>query len=116
MKLKLGPEPLPLEADERGTVRVGGTRIPLDTVVSAYRLGEMPEEVVIDFPTLRLEDVYFVFGYYLRHRAEVDSYIAERERRAAELRAEIEAHPSQSGVQKRMQALLRERSGTPSRS
>jgi hypothetical protein len=32
-------DPLPLRLDEEGTVRVGGTRVSLDTVVTAYRNG-----------------------------------------------------------------------------
>lgn len=117
MALALKSEPLPLTRDSNGTVRVGGTRVLLDLVVGAYQMGQTPEEVVLDYPVLRVEDVYLVFGYYLRHRAEVDAYIAEGERRAAELRAEIEAHPSQQTEgRKRIEALLRERSRTPSRS
>ena len=91
MGLSLAAEPVPLTVWDGGVVRVGKTRIPIDTVIRAWWNGATPEQIVDDFDTLDLADVYAVIAYYLRHRAEVDSYLAERERRAAEVRRENEA-------------------------
>ncbi len=76
----------------------------LDTVVSAFNAGSAPEEIVLRYDSLRLEDVYLVLGYYLRHRAEVDIYLTERQRRGEERRAEAEARLSWSEVRERLLA------------
>jgi uncharacterized protein (DUF433 family) len=64
-------EPIPLAKDGDDVLRVGGTRVPLETVVTAFDLGGTPEEIAQDFPVLTLDDVYAVLTYYLRHREEV---------------------------------------------
>lgn len=91
MPLTIHPDAPPLRVDETGTVRVGPTRVILEVVVQAFRDGATPEQVVQDYDTLELADVYGAIAYYLRHREEVDAYLAERDREAAELRKKIEA-------------------------
>jgi len=103
-QLPLGPEPLPLHADEEGVVRVGGTRVTLDSVVAAFRLGETAEGIVESYPALRLADVYQVLGYYLLHQNTVDAYIARREREAAGLREKIESDLDPTGLRARLLA------------
>ena len=44
-----------------------------------------------NYPTTTLADVYGVIAYYLRHQAEMDTYIAEYEREGDQLRRKIEA-------------------------
>lgn len=103
-QLPLGPEPLPLHADEAGVVRVGGTRVALESVVAAFRLGETAEGIVESYPTLRLADVYQVLGYYLLHRDAVDAYVAKREHEAGRLREKIEADFDPTGLRARLLA------------
>jgi uncharacterized protein (DUF433 family) len=67
-------ETIPIEADAHGVVRVGGTRITLDTVIAAFSNGATTEEIVQQYPTLQLADVYHVIGYYLRRQSEVEEY------------------------------------------
>jgi hypothetical protein len=43
------------------------------------------------YPTTTLADIYTVIAYYLRHRAPVERYLAERERQAEEIRQTIDA-------------------------
>jgi uncharacterized protein (DUF433 family) len=93
MTLTVAADPLPLRLDDGGAYRVGNTRVRLDTVVFAYNHGSSAEQISRDFPTLELADVHSVIGYYLHHRAEVDAYLAAREKEAAKLREEIEALP-----------------------
>jgi uncharacterized protein (DUF433 family)/flavin-binding protein dodecin len=102
--LPLGPEPVPLRIDERGVARVGQSRVTLDTVVAAFRLGETAEGIVESYPTLRLADVYRILGYYLLHRDTVDAYVAEREREASRLRGKIEADLDPTGLRARLLA------------
>ena len=90
MPIDFTAHPLPLRYDETGTIRVGNTRVRLDTVIGAFHEGDEAEDIVAEYPSLDLADVYDVIAFYLRHRADVDAYLAEQERRAAELRARIE--------------------------
>ncbi len=65
MALSIVETPVPLRTDADGTVRVGGTRVTLDTIVGAYLDGATAEDIVDGFPTLELADVYAVLSYYL---------------------------------------------------
>jgi len=79
-------EPVPLHTDAHRVLRVGGTRVPLETVVSAFDAGATPEEIAQDFPVLKLDDIYSVLTYYLRHSQEVAEYLRQRQDLAQEVR------------------------------
>lgn len=98
------PEPIPLAADRDGIMRVGDTRVTLDTLVAAFHEGATAEEIVQQYPSLRLADVYAVVGYYLRHQSEVAVYLEERQQRAVEARRENEARFDPAGVRDRLLA------------
>ncbi len=91
MTMVIDANPVPLRADPDGTIRVAGTRLTLDTIVTAYRDGAPPEEIAKRFPGLSLPDAYAVIGYYLRYRSEVESYLDARRQAAEAIRQEIEA-------------------------
>jgi uncharacterized protein (DUF433 family) len=103
--LAIASEPSPLRTDAHGVVRVGKTRIPIDTVVHFFLAGCLPEEIVDRFPSLLLADVYSTIGYYLRHQEEVDRYLEESARQAEEIRALVEARQGSSvGLRERLLA------------
>ena len=91
MTLLIEANPVPLRADPDGTIRVVGSRLTLDTIVTAYRDGAPPEEIAKRFPGLSLPDTYAVIGYYLRNRREVETYLDARRQAAEAIRHEIEA-------------------------
>ncbi|HYH83937.1 MAG TPA: DUF433 domain-containing protein [Pyrinomonadaceae bacterium] len=95
---------MPLRADERGVLRVGKTRVPLDTVVYAFNQGASPEEIVMSYPALALIDVYAVVNYYVHNRDEVDGYIQEREAKAAYIKEENEKRFPQVDIRARLLA------------
>ena len=97
-------EAVPLRTDAQGVMRVGGTRVTIDTVVTAFRLGATPEEIVHQYPSLPLADVYAVIAYYLRHRTEVDSYVRQRELQAEIIREQDEAELDPRGIRERLLA------------
>jgi uncharacterized protein (DUF433 family) len=99
-------EPIPLSTDADGVIRVAGTRVTLDTVIDTFLTGASPEEIAQDFPVLRLDDIYAVITYYLRHREEVTAYLDQRRARAGALRREIAAHSPQTGLRDRLLARL----------
>lgn len=104
MTLLIESKPLPLIVNEHGTVMVRGTRIPLDTIVYAFRNGDSPEEIIEQFDTLKLADVYAIISYYLDYQNEVDAYIRQREVEAQVIRQEIEARFPPHGLRERLLA------------
>lgn len=104
MTLAILVEPTPLEVDAHGVVRVGQTRVTLDTVVTAFLEGATAEEIGEQYTSLQLSDIYSVLGYYLRHKAEVDAYLLERQRQAAVIRQEAEQRFNPVGIRDRLLA------------
>jgi uncharacterized protein (DUF433 family) len=97
-------EAMPLELDSDGVMRVGGTRVTLDTLVAAFNEGATAEEIAQQYPTLQLADIYAVIGYYLRRRDEVESYLSKRRELAEAVRRENEARFNPVGVRERLLA------------
>lgn len=107
MTLVLEAPPVPLRSDKHGVIRVGKTRVPLDTVVHAFNQGASPEEIAMSYPTLDLADVYAVINYYLYNRDKVDAYLRQREAAAARIRAENEKRFPSQGIRARLLARCR---------
>src|SRR5690348_12621772 len=103
MHMAVLDNPVPLASDDHGVVRVGGTRVTLDTVVAAFERGATAEEIVQQYPSLSLADVYVVLGYYLRHRESVDRYLAQRRLVAEQVHQETMERSAVSGVRERLQ-------------
>lgn len=105
MALPLESDPAPLRYGEDGTIRIGQTRVPLETVVFAFNEGASAEEIAYRFPSLELADIYATITYYLRHRATVDEYVRGQEGKAQELRRTIEAQqPGRGSLRERLLA------------
>ena len=81
----------PLREDPAGALRVGNSRVLLELVIRAFQDGATPEAIVQRYSTLTLSDVYAVIAYYLRHRTELEEYLAQRELKADETRKRIES-------------------------
>ena len=97
---------IPLTTSDDGTIRVGNTRVRLDTLVYAFNEGYTAEEIVAQYPALALSDVYAVIAYYLNDRAAVDAYIATRKEKARTMQTDIESKPEYQAFR---QALLERR-------
>lgn len=104
MSLQLTAEPVPLVSDADDVVRVGSSRVTLDTVVAAFREGMTAEGIVEQYPSLRLADLYSVIGYVLAHPKEVDAYLRDRQQVAEAVRRENEARFDPAGVRERLLA------------
>ena len=101
--LMIDSQPVPLAANEHGVFRIAGTRVSLDSVITAFDLGATPEQIIHKFPTLKLDDVYAVIAYYLRHQDEVQAYLAEQRQEAEALRKELDAtFPSRKKLRQRL--------------
>jgi uncharacterized protein (DUF433 family) len=104
MSLAVEISPIPLRSDEHGVMRIGQTRVRLDTVITAWRQGESPEQIVENFDVLDLADVYAVISYYLQHRAEVEEYMTQNRREGERVRAEHEQRFPPAGIRERLLA------------
>jgi len=101
------PEPVPLVRDHAGRLMVPGTRISLDVLVVAVKRGKTPEAIHDSYETVSLADVYAIFTYYLRHRSEVEAYLAAQDREGDDMQARIETeHPLRDGLRARLLARL----------
>lgn len=70
---------------------VTGTRVPLDRLVAAFDRGDSAEAIHESLPTVSLGDVYAVLTYCVRHPDQVCTYLTERGRHRAAIRAKVEA-------------------------
>jgi uncharacterized protein (DUF433 family) len=104
MSLLVTAQPVPLANDADGVVRIGGTRVTLDTVIAGFREGLTAEEIATQYPSLDLADVYLVIGYFLSHREQVEDYLGARQQLAAEIRRENEARFDPAGIRDRLLA------------
>lgn len=112
--LAIAAEPLPLHTDQDGVVRVGGTRVTLDSVIYSFQEGSTAEQILEQYPSLRLADVYAVISYYLRHREDVEAYMREQRRQAEEVRRQDEARHDRPGIRERLLARRAAKSAAPS--
>jgi uncharacterized protein (DUF433 family) len=94
----------PISLDSDGVYRVGGTRVRLDTVITAFQLGSTAEEILLKYPSLELADVYSTLAYYLENRDAVDAYLESKRREAGQAGQELEARFPSAGVRERLLA------------
>ena len=105
MAFSVQAEAPPLREDSAGALRVGDSRVLLEMVIRAFQDGATPESIVQRYPTLELSDAYAAIAYYLRHRPEIESYLARREHEAQQIRERIEAtHGDMSEIRSRLMA------------
>jgi uncharacterized protein (DUF433 family) len=69
------------------TARIAGHRIRVqDVAIWHEKLGMTADEIVDQYPTISLADVYAALAYYWDHRDEIEREIAEGDAFAEELR------------------------------
>ncbi len=94
--------PVPLNHGADGVIRLAGTRVTLDTIAAAYDEGCSAEDIVRQYPSLKLADVYSIIGYLLHHREEVDRYLKEREKIRKQVQFEAEQRFPPEGIRERL--------------
>jgi uncharacterized protein (DUF433 family) len=56
-------------------IRLRGSRIGIEAILSEYLDGALPEEMALNYPPVTLEQVHAVITYYLSHRTAMDEYL-----------------------------------------
>lgn len=92
----------PFTTDEHGVIRIGRSRVALERIVNAFDAGASAEEIVENYPTVELGDVYATITLVLESRPEVDAYVAESEAEAGRVHREWEARYPTSGLRRRI--------------
>ena len=98
---------VPLSTDQAGVIRVGDTRVSLDSVIYAFNEGATPEEIAQQYSTLNLSEVYAVISYYLQNRDGVVEYLQRRETQRADVKKEVESRFDPQGIRDRLLARKR---------
>ena len=96
-----------LTKTKAGVLRIGKTRVSLDSVITAFNQGATPEQIVYDFDTLSLSEVYAAISYYLQNRETVDSYLAKRAKQNDKLREANDARFDHQGIREKLLARRR---------
>src|SRR5438034_11032779 len=100
----LTPKAPPLRLDDEGVLRVGGTRVTLDTIIGAFKDGADADEIARQYDAVQRADVYAAIAYYLANQEEVEAYLRRREQQAEVVRQEVEARSPQAGIRERVLA------------
>src|SRR4051794_16129433 len=61
--------------DPDGVMRVGTTRVTLDSIIASFEQGHSAESIQQQYPAPSLEEIYGAITYYLAHREEVEDYL-----------------------------------------
>ena len=61
-----------VSADE---IRLRGSRIGIEAILSEYQEGALPEEIALNYPPITLEQVYAAITYFLSHRPDMEEYL-----------------------------------------
>ena len=83
-----------VRTDEHVVMRVGNSRVMLDSVVVAFEQGHSPETIRHQYPTLSLAEVYGAITYYLSHLDEVSQYLKRQGAAWDQWRAKYAEQPS----------------------
>ena len=103
MKTIIRKPVIPLRLDTDKIIRVGKTRVTLDTVVAAFNEGATAEEIVFQYPALELSDVYGAISYYLHYRLEVDAYLQKRSAISESIRKQNESQYNAKAIRERLE-------------
>ena len=107
MNVVVSTSEIKLTKTEAGVLRIGDSRVSLDTVIIAFAQGATPEQIVEDYDSLELSEVYAAISYYLQNREEVEEYLAHRKVQRDNLRREIESRSNPQGIREKLLARRR---------
>ncbi|HBB96805.1 MAG TPA: hypothetical protein DC054_15615 [Blastocatellia bacterium] len=100
---------LPFRLTEDGTIRIGDSRVSLDSVIHHYKLGAAAEQIAQKFPALDLADVYATISYYLNNEEAIEEYLRQQEVNGNQIQKAIESDPQyqRTSANLRMRLLAR---------
>ncbi len=100
--LVLEREASPLRQDADGVIRIGQTRVTLESVISLYEQGASAEEIVLRYQVLDLHDIYATLSYFLGHREETQAYLERARRTSLGARRDAERRSPMAQIRERL--------------
>ncbi len=79
MAVSFGTIPNAIRKVKGGVLRVGDSRVSLDSVIYMFNEGADAAEIRNNYDTLSLAEVHTAIAYYLHNKEKVDKYLAKRE-------------------------------------
>jgi uncharacterized protein (DUF433 family) len=83
-----------------GRLRIEGTRITVNQIVTLYKQGYNAEEIADQYPHLTMAQVYAALLHYHTNQQEIDSDLATEKKEAEKLEREHRGQYSQSDADK----------------
>jgi len=83
-------------------VRVGQTRVTLQSVITLFEQGATAEEIALRFDVLDLHDIYATLSYYLGHRQQTQGYLDSERQASLGARSMAERRSSTAQVRERL--------------
>jgi uncharacterized protein (DUF433 family) len=74
-----------------GRLRIDGTRMTVNQIVTLYKQGSSVDEIVEQYPQRTLSEIFTVLAWYHAHQEEFDAELAEEAAGADRAIAEIES-------------------------
>lgn len=99
----------PLRWDEAGGIRIGQSRVTLDSLLASYHNGSTPEEIAVQYSVLSLADIYGAIAYCLTHRQQIEAYLEQRQQAAQQRRQHIEQDHNLTDLRQRLLARAQSR-------
>ena len=98
-----------IERDEGGVLRVQGHGFKVLLLIGdhVYR-GDTAEQIAAAHPPLMLGEAHMLLAYYYDHKDAIDAELARRERRAEELRSQIEARQGHDELREKLRTIRAE--------
>ena len=94
----------PLILGDDGTIRIKGSRVSLEIIVRQFKQGATAEQLLEDFPSLTLRDIYGAIYYYLDNTEAVEDYMRQQEDSAVGMRAFLDSHLNSAALRTRIRA------------
>ena len=91
MPTVIGTIPNAVRLDEGGVLKVGDSRVSLDSVVYVFNEGMDAREIQHEYDSLALAQVHAALAYYLHNKKKVDAYLAKREIERERIKREVQA-------------------------
>ena len=99
----------PVRRDTVGVLRVGNTRVTLDTIVTAYEAGSTALEISHDYDAVMLSEISAAIDFYLHHKQTLEPYFASRTQASTSALSNISIRQATSFI--RDQLLVRRKLG-----
>jgi uncharacterized protein (DUF433 family) len=92
------------------TIRVAGTRVGIEYILREYLNGASPEELILRFPTVSLEQIHATITYFLAQRQPIIQYLQSvwQEQRADWEQQEGDPSPFVMSLRRKLAATRRE--------